>query len=144
MKFVIMGNPIVQKNNLEIYKIKRNNKMVSFIDHSKKMKDERSVISASLYNQYKSMGGSIPIDYLFEMDMKFFCNKSSEPDLDNLPSIVLDAMLGIVSKVGNKRMRIAAVISDDKLLRKIRAEKIVKGDAKYHGEPRTEFTLKRY
>lgn len=144
LNFVVCGDPVVQKNNLEIHKIKRGNKLLSFIDHSGKMKKRRDEITVEIYKQFKKQGKCEVIDFLFSMDIKFYCNKKSEPDLDNLPSIILDAMLGISVKTGGKKNKIAAVISDDKLLRMLTMEKIIEGDQKYHGKPRTEFSISKY
>ncbi|MCU0680576.1 MAG: RusA family crossover junction endodeoxyribonuclease [Planctomycetes bacterium] len=138
-KFVIEGRPKVQKNDLIIRRGKKNR---PFVGHSKKLGTVREFISEEAYKQYIEQGGLEPIDYLCEIRFVFYCPKQAEPDLDNLPSIVLDALQG-EGKKGNKGNK-NQVLVDDKLVRLERSEKIVKGDKKYHGEPRTEFEIRKY
>jgi len=142
LNFIIYGKPIVQKNNLNIYKKKRGNKYISFIGHTKKMDQERNRISIELYRQYKKIGLYKPIDYFIEVNFIFYLEKQHEPDLDNLPAIVLDAAQGIIDK--KSKRRIASILKDDKLVRKETSRKVIKGDVNYSGEPRTEFSIRRY
>ena len=143
IKFVLYGRPLVQKNNLNVYKktIKGGRK-IPFVGHSKELMEARDEASFTLHQQYIDQGYTEPIDYLFRVHIVFYVEKRSEPDLDNLPAFVLDALQGIRDK--KKKTVEYQVIKDDKLLRLEMSEKIVKGDEKYHGEPRTEITISRY
>lgn len=146
-EFTIVGRPLVQKNNLQIRKKrKKGGGYVSFIDHSSKMKDRRDEISVEIHKKYKKAGYKTPIDYFIEVDFVCYVEKRGEPDVDNLPAIFLDAMQGINQKIKGttKKVRLAQVIIDDKLVRKISVTKIVKGDEEYHGEPRAEITIRKY
>lgn len=138
-KFVIEGRPKVQKNDLVIRRGKNGR---PFVAHSKKLETVRKFISEEAYRQYVEQGGEDPIDYLCGISFIFYCPRQAEPDLDNLPSIVLDALQGYVTK-GDKEKQFQVLI-DDKLVRIEKSEKIVKGDDKYHGEPRTEFEIRKY
>lgn len=141
-KFKITGRPLVQKNDLEIrWKRLKGNKKIPFVDHSEKLKQSRTDIAFSIYEQFKKQGGVKPIDYLFEIKFVFYVTKQWQPDLDNLPSIVLDAMQGVKAKGG---LIVAQTIENDKLLRKESSEKIVEGDPRFNGEPRTEVEIKPY
>ena len=139
--FVFEGRPKVQKNDLVIRKGKGGR---PFVAHSNKLGDVRKEITKAAYEQFIEQGGTDPIDYLCEVYFKFFCTKQWEPDLDNLPAIVLDAIQGTVVTRQKKKVRVNQVLLDDKLVRFEQSEKILKGDAKYDGEPRTEFTIRRY
>lgn len=142
IKFIIYGRPLVQKNNLQIIKVKRGGKLVSFIDHSSKMKSFRDKVSMEMYKQYTNQGYTKPINFLNEVSFRFFVLKQSEPDLDNLPAIFLDAMQGF--KVKKSNLKIAITMLDDKLIRKLSCEKVVKGDPKYDGQERCEIEIRRY
>lgn len=137
--FVIEGRPKVQKNDLKIYGAGKR----KFIGHSAQLTKIRVELGRSAYEQFVEQGGKEPIDYLCEMDFTFYHGRQWEPDLDNLPSIVLDAIQGESVK-GVKGLKINAILKDDKIVRKIVSEKIIDGDPKYNGEPRTEFTIKEY
>lgn len=143
INFIINSSPVVQKNNLTIIKINRGGKMVSFIDHSKKFKSQRNQIAIDIFSQYRKHGYSSPIDYMVDIDMVFFTTKQHEPDLDNLPAAYLDAMVYGVKDTKSK-IKMAITLSDDKLVRRLTCEKIVKGDEHYVGEPRTEIRIRRY
>ena len=136
------GRPLVQKNNLDIRYKKINGKKVPFIGHSAKMSAVRDEMSFGFFEQYTYQGFTKPIDYLFEIDLVFYVPRRSEPDLDNLPAIVLDALQGVKAK--GTKIRVASTILDDKLLRRESSRKIVEGDVDYDGEPRTEVTIRRY
>jgi len=140
-KFVFEGRPKVQKNDLVIRKGKAGR---PFVAHSKKMEVIRKEITRAAYEQYQSQGGIEPIDYLCEVKFTFYCTKQWEPDLDNLPAIILDALQGDTVQRDKKKVSIRQVLADDKLVRFEQSEKIVKGDEKYYGEPRTEFEIRRY
>jgi Holliday junction resolvase RusA-like endonuclease len=68
--------------------------------------------------------------------------RAHEPDLDNLPAVIFDALQGLKVK-GLRGVRVAAVLKDDRQIRELNSKKIVEGDDVYHGEPRTEITLRR-
>lgn len=141
-KFIIQGRPLVQKNDIKIrYKIVKGGKKIPFVDHSEELKKTRTEIAISLFDQFKKQGGLIPIDYNFEIKFVFYVQRRWEADLDNLPAIVLDAMQGVKIKGG---LTVAKTIQDDKLLRKITAEKILEGDPKFSGELRTEIEIQPY
>lgn len=141
-KFTIQGRPLVQKNDIKIrYKIVKGGKKIPFVDHSEELKKTRTEIAISLFEQFKKQGGLTPIDYNFEIKFVFYVKKQWQPDLDNLPAIVLDAMQGVKIKGG---LTVAKTIQDDKLLRKITAEKILEGDPKFTGELRTEIEIQPY
>lgn len=140
IKLVLYGRPLVQKNNLKVYYKKvSGGRKIPFVGHSKELNDARKEASYILYNQYIDQGYEEPIDYLFSMKVKFYISKQAAADLDNLPCFVLDALQGESDDgLYNK------VITNDKLLRHLESEKIVKGDTHYHGEPRTEIEITRY
>lgn len=141
-KFTIQGRPLVQKNDIKIrYKIVKGGKKIPFVDHSEELKKTRTEIAMDIFNQFKKQGGLTPIDYNFEIKFVFYVRKQWQPDLDNLPAIVLDAMQGVKIKGG---LIVAKTIQDDKLLRKITAEKILEGDPKFSGELRTEIEIQPY
>ena len=140
-KFVFTGRPKVQKNDLVIRKGKGGR---PFVAHSNKLTVIRKEITESAYVQYEEQGGKEPIDYLCQVKFKFYCTKQWEPDLDNLPAIVLDAIQGETVQRSKKKVKIKQVLVDDKLVRWEQSEKIVKGDENYDGEPRTEFEISRY
>ena len=140
-KFVFEGRPKVQKNDLVIYKGKGGR---PFVTHSKKLEKVRKEITRSAFEQYLQQGGQEPIDYLCEVKFTFYCTKQWEPDLDNLPAIILDALQGDIVKWKREKIKINQVLADDKLVRFEQSEKIVKGDEKYVGEPRTELEIRRY
>ncbi len=139
---VIHGRPVVQKNNIIIRRIKRKGKLVPFVDHTDKMKAIRNDICLKIFRHYTKLGYTKPIDYLIEAHLVFYIERVSEPDVENLPSIFFDAMEGIKEK--KTKQKIAVTLVNDKLVRKVTCEKIVKGDVKYHGEPRTEIRIRRY
>ncbi len=142
MSFVVYGDPKVQKNDLMIMK-KRNKsgKNIRIIGHSNKMKDIRNKFTLDMYKQYVDQGFNKPIDYYICIDIIFYIKKSSEPDLDNLVALPLDAMEGMKTR---NVVIVAQMLTNDKLVRKIISEKIVKGDDNYHGEPRTEIRIYPY
>jgi Holliday junction resolvase RusA-like endonuclease len=140
IKLVYEGRPLVQKNNLNIYYIGKGAKKRPIIGHTKKMSAVRMDIALKLHEQYMKQRAK-PIDYLFEIYFTFYVEKRSEPDLDNLPAIFLDAMQGYKDK---KLGLIAVTLLNDKLNRRESSHKIVKGDKLYHGEPRTEIEIRRY
>ena len=141
--FVIGKKPWVQKNNLIIMYKNWKNKTGAFIGHSKEMSHARDEISNVFFAQFREQGGRKPISYPVELDFVFYVERAHEPDLDNLPAIVCDAMQGIRVK-GARGMRVASILEDDKQVRYMAARKIVKGDINYVGEPRTELTVRRY
>jgi len=142
IKLVFHGRPKVQKNDLLIRYRQAKGRRIPFIGHSKKLSSIRDAMSIEFYKQYKAQGFTTPIDYLFEVNMVFYCPRQSEPDLDNLPAIVLDALQGV--KVKKSKDRLAVTLTDDKLLRRESNRKVVKGDHDYTGEPRTEVRIKPY
>ena len=141
IRFEVRGKAWVQKNNLLIRKRKAKGKLIPFIDHSDKLKSIRDQIAIEMYTQYRKQGFTRPIDYLIEVEFTFYCKRQWEPDLDNLPQIWLDAAQGVKVTGG---MKIATILTDDKLVRKETSEKIVEGDPRYDGEPRTEITIREY
>jgi len=141
-EFSINGKPWVQKNNLIIFYKNPRRKTGAFIGHSKEMDHARDYMSGVMYDQFRKQGGKKPINYPVCIDFVFYVERAHEPDVDNLPAIVCDAMQGI--RVKGTRARVAAVLTDDKLICRIRARKITKGDINYVGEPRTELVLRRY
>lgn len=104
------------------------------------MEQARNRLSVEMCRQYRNKGWREPIDYYISVDFVFYCERAHEPDLDNLPAIVLDAMQGVTIN-GHK---VGAVLVDDKLVREEHSLKIVKGDVDYHGKPRTEIEISRY
>lgn len=140
--FVITGKPWVQKNNLIIFYKNPRKKTGPFVGHSKGMSEARDSMSAMLFDQFKKQGGRNPITYPVEVNLVFYVERAHEPDVDNLPAIVCDAMQGI--RVKGTRARVASVLKDDKLICKVKARKITKGDINYVGEPRTELTVRRF
>ena len=142
IKLVFHGRPKVQKNDLKIhYKFVKGRKIPT-IGHSKKLTEVRDAMTVEFYKQYQAQGFTKPIDYLFEIHMVFYLTRQSEPDLDNLPAIVLDALQGL--KVKKSKIKVAITLTDDKLLRRESSRKVVKGDDDYTGEPRTEVRIKAY
>jgi len=139
---VIKGKPWVQKNNLFIYYRNPRAKTGAFVGHSKDLGIARDSMSNELYLRYREQGGRSPIDYPMDLFLVFYVERQHEPDLDNLPAIVCDAMQGIKVK-GVKGARASAIIVEDKLVRTIQTRKIVKGHIDYVGEPRTEITVSR-
>lgn len=140
IKFTIIGRPKVQKNDLVIRKGKGGR---PFVAHSNKLEKIREEMAQTCYEQYLSQGFSDPIDYLIEVEFKFYCTKQWEPDLDNLPAIVLDALQGKQVIRKKEKVRIYQVLIDDKLVKKEKSEKFVKG-VDYDGEPRTEVWIRKY
>ena len=132
---------MVQKNNLKIFRAKGGR---SFVGHSKELTQTRDLIMREMFSQYEAYGYLEPIHDYLAFDFKFYVTRQAEPDLDNLPAIILDALQGKVMKRKAGDVRICQVISNDKTVRSISSEKIVKGDPSYDGEPRTEFTISRY
>ena len=140
MKFVINHIPKVQKNDLEIKRIKKNGKWLRFIGHSKRLEEARQYAAVEIYKQYRKQGFLKPIDYLMRVDFVFYVKKAHEPDWDNLPSMYLDAMQGV--KING--LVVAKVVENDKLVRLGLVEKIVEGDSKYNGNPRAEIEVTKY
>jgi Holliday junction resolvase RusA-like endonuclease len=132
----------VQKNGMMIMYANPKRRTGAFIGHSKEMSQARDSMSSVLFDQFKKQGGRTPITYPVEVNLVFYVERAHEPDLDNLPAIVCDAMQGI--RVKGTKARVAVVLSDDKLVCKVKARKITKGDINYVGEPRTECTVRRY
>jgi hypothetical protein len=137
-KFLIEGRPKVQKNDNAIYKSKGR----LFIGHSKLLSETRDEVTLEIFDQFIEQGGVNPIDYLCAVSFVFYCPAQAEPDLDNLPAIILDAIQGQKEKGSKERMMV--VLKNDKLVRVINSEKIVKGDPRYFGEPRTEIEISKY
>jgi hypothetical protein len=142
-RFVIPGKPWVQKNNLLVMYKNPAQKKGAFIGHSKDMSDARDRMSNMLFSQYQRQGGRTPIDFNVEVDFVFYVARGHEPDLDNLPAIVCDAMQGIHVK-GAPGVKVAAILKNDIRIRKGTILKIVEGDIDYVGEPRTELAVRRY
>ncbi len=142
-RFLIIGKPWVQKNNLDILYRNPRRKIGPFVDHSAPMKAARDKASADLHRQFKKQGGRKPINYFISVDLVFYVERVHEPDLDNLPAFVFDAMQGLPVR-GNPKMKVAAVIVDDRLVREEHSRKVVKGDIDYDGEPRTEIVVRPY
>jgi len=139
----VLGKPWVQKNNLHIYFKNPRARTGAFIDHSKEMKQARDQMAHSLYTQFMSQGGREPIEYPVEVNLVFYVLRAHEPDWDNLPAIVMDALQGMSVK-GARGLKVAAVLKDDRLVRSGTVRKIVEGDVDYDGEPRTEILIWRY
>ena len=139
-RFNFSGRAFVQKNDLEIRHRRVGNKKIPYVGHSKELMEHRENLTMVLFEQYQDQGFNEPIDYLIRVQFKFYVEKKSEPDLDNLPAIVLDAMQGI-GKRGHKEY---IVLKDDKLVRAESSEKIVLGDSRYYGGPRTELMVFKY
>jgi len=142
-KFLILGKSWVQKNNLEIMYRNPRRKIGPFVDHSADMRAARDAASVDLHRQFKKQGGRRPISYLISVDLVFYVERVHEPDLDNLPAFIFDAMQGVPVR-GNRRMKVAVVIEDDRLVREEHSRKVVKGDMDYDGEPRTEIIVRPY
>ena len=140
IKLVYVGRPKVQKNDLVIWKSKGGRPIVG---HSAKFKKIQEDMMQQFYDQYTAMGYTEPIDCHVEIFFDFYSTRQWEPDLDNLPAIVLDALQGKKSKKKGDKTRTLAVLSDDKLLRRELSEKLIKGED-YDGEPRTEITIRKY
>lgn len=139
IRFTLLGPARVQKNNLQIRKSwTKNGKERRWVGHTSSFKAFRDKVSIDLYKQYRSLQYSKPIDYNIEVDFIFYLT-GGEADLDNLPAAFLDAMMGIKVK-GVKSFQI---LQDDKLVKKLRAEKITMEDG-YDGKPRTEITIREY
>jgi len=138
IKFTILGRPVLQKNNLFI---RRSKSGKSFIGHSKKFSDARDQIMKDAYQQFLDQEFSDPIDYLCEVHFTFYCPKQWEGDLDNYPAAYLDSLQGSKKKDGTKEYQ---VLVNDKLVRRMVAEKIILGDSRYHGEPRAEIEIREY
>lgn len=140
IKLVFIGRPKVQKNDLVIWKGKGGRPRVG---HSKKLETIRREMMESFYEQYTALGYEEPIDCHIEIEFDFYSTRQWEPDLDNLPAIVLDALQGRTATRKGEKVKIFQVLSDDKLLRREISEKLIKGED-YDGEPRTEITIRRY
>ncbi len=140
---LVPGKPWVQKNNLHIFYKNPKRKIGPFISHSNEMKVARDRSSKIMYDQYRALGYRNPIDYLIEVDLVFYVQRQHEPDLDNLPAFVLDAMRGVKVK-GMRGVKVGGILVDDKLVRRERSRKIVEGDIDYVGEPRTEIRIRRF
>lgn len=142
-RFVVPGKPWVQKNDLVIRYRNPKTKFGPFVGHSSEMSHARERLANAIFTQFQHQGGKKPIDFHVEIDFTFFVVKSHEPDLDNLPAIVCDAMQGIPVK-GASGVKVAAVLENDICIRKGTILKIVEGDIDYVGEPRTEIIVRRY
>ena len=142
-RFKIPGKPWVQKNNLIIRYKNPRAKSGPFIGHSAEMSHARERLANEMYSQFQRQGGKRPLDFHVEVDFVFYVARGHEPDLDNLPAIVCDAMQGIQVK-GAAGVKVAAVLQNDISIRKGTILKIVEGDINYVGEPRTEITVRRY
>jgi len=114
------------------------------VGHSKELTNIRDEITRDTFSQYNAQGFEEPIENLISVEFVFYVLRQHEPDVDNLPAIVLDALQGKKAIRKGEKVKLMKVLSDDKLVRFITAEKIVKGDPKYVGDPRTEFTIRRY
>lgn len=141
IKLLITGIPTVQKNDLVVKKIKVKGKYIGAIGHSSRIIKIRNDASVEMYNQYISQGYSGLIDYLINVDFTFYVLKLREPDWDNLPSLYLDAMQGF--RIKNNGV-VFKILKNDKLVRRGIVEKIVEGDEKYNGKPRTEIEIRPY
>jgi Holliday junction resolvase RusA-like endonuclease len=141
IKFIVKHDPTVQKNDLEIHKVKVNGNWIRTIGHSKRLKRSREFACLEMFKQYQKLGYTQPISYLIDVDFVFYVTEASEPDLDNLPPMYLDAMQGVkMARMG----KVGTILVDDKLVRKIGQEKIVERDVKYYGKPRVEICIKPY
>lgn len=121
----------------------------SFIGHSKKLDEVRTAMSESMHNQYLAQGYLEPIDCLISVKFVFYTSKQWEPDLDNLPSIVLDALQGITKKVKKEKVKKWVTLVDDKLVMFEQSEKIIVPKIKgvkdgYEQELRTELEITEY
>jgi hypothetical protein len=143
-EFSFNGRPLSQKNNLQIrFKAPGRYKGgIPFVGHSAEMLKTRQEISTQLYTQFLAQKGQL-IDWLFELDFKFYIGEKWETDLDNMPAICLDAMQGFRIAKG-KSMTVCQIIKNDKLLRRMTAEKFYPYDPRYTGEMRTEIILTPY
>lgn len=151
-KFVVYGRPLSQKNNIKVQKRGKH----YAVGHSSDFTKRRDEICADIYRQFKDQGGEEPIDYLVEVHYRFYHRKQWEPDLDNLPAVLLDAMQGrkIKKKVNGRLVKdengkqvyevLDKTLKDDKLVRFQMEEKIVKGDDKWDDEERSEFSIRPY
>ncbi len=140
IKLQFKGRPLVQKNNIVIRQKQGKGRRIPFVAHTKALTDTRDKMALEFFTQYKRQGYTKPIDYLCEVDLVFYVTRQSEPDWDNLPGIVLDALQGY--KLGKRK--VAITLTDDKLVRSGRILKIVKGDPNYVGPPRTEICIRQY
>jgi hypothetical protein len=145
--FSYEGRPLSQKNDL-VVRFKSPGRYkggLPFIGHTPDLLKSRNEISTQIYSQFLKQGGKLPIDWLFELDIKFYLGEKWETDLDNLPAIILDAMQGFKLKNDNtKGFTVCQVIKNDKLLRKMTAEKFFPYDPRYTGVMRTEIILRPY
>lgn len=141
--FVVLGKPWVQKNRPEIHYRDPKSRRGAFVAHSDEMERARDHLSQVFYRSFMAQGGRDPLDYFIAADLVFYCLRAHEPDLDNLPAIVFDALQGMSVK-GAKGLKVAVVLKNDRLVREINSKKIVQGDEDYVGEPRTELTIRRY
>jgi hypothetical protein len=143
--FIVHGKPWVQKNNLVIRFKNPRFRKGPYIGHAEDMKVAREEIAHSLYSQYLQQGGMDPLICHLEIDFVFYVDSAHEPDLDNLPAIICDALQGVRDDMNeNPKAKLAVVVSNDKLFRYGTMLKIVKGDIGYAGEPRTEIGIRRY
>lgn len=145
-RFSYEGRPLSQKNDLVVRfrSPGRYKGGTPFIGHTESLLKSRNEISTQIYSQFLKQGGKLPIDWLFELDIKFYLGEKWETDLDNLPAIILDAMQGFKLKNGKTGFIVCQVIKNDKLLRKMTAEKFYPYDPRYTGVMRTEITLRPY
>lgn len=137
-KFIVPGRPRSQKNDLQIYWKRVGGVKRPFVAHSADLHKFRNDISNLVFGQYLDQGGKEPINWLFKADFVFYCSKRWEPDLDNMPAVIMDAMQGI--KKG-KTIIVSQTVANDKLLRYMTARKIVQYDPQFNGELRTELTI---
>jgi hypothetical protein len=144
-RFVVHGKPWAQKN-VNIIRYRGTGKFKKpFLTHSPELFAAREDLAHTLYIQYKQQGGEKPISYHMEVEFIFYVESQHEPDMDNLPAIVCDALQGVKNELSeNRKDKLAAVIEDDKLMRVGHITKIVRGDINYYGEPRTEVCIRRY
>jgi Holliday junction resolvase RusA-like endonuclease len=151
-KFVVYGRPLSQKNNIKVQKRGKH----YAVGHSSDFTKRRDEICADIHQQFLEQGGEAPIDYLVEIWYKFYHRRQWEPDLDNLPAVLLDAMQGrkVKRKENNRLVKdengkqvydvLDKTLMDDKLVRFQMEEKIVKGDEKWDDEERSEFIIRPY
>jgi Holliday junction resolvase RusA-like endonuclease len=125
--FVVYGRPLVQKNNITVRNKKVGNKKIPYIGHSPEFIDYRNKMTDLLFDQFTFQGGKDPIDFPIEVHYRFYVEKKSIPDIDNLPSAFNDAIQG--HKTGRKKAdREKIMLTDDKLIDKIVCERFLVSD----------------
>ena len=141
-KFYFSGRCLVQKNNIKVRYRKIGGKKIPFIGHSPEFSAYRDSLTMSLFEQFESQGGEVPIDFLIEVHYRFYVEKKGMADIDNLPSAFNDAIQGI--KTGRKKVdREYQVLTDDKLIAKMICERFVIS-APEDGVPRLEVEVFKY